>query len=238
MKKTNLIKYAATNLGLAFLFGFLCILQSVQVHAQDGTDIDGKKVQWGVHAGLSINKVDIYYVQSGSAHALKLGNHSFSVPGFDLAVFADIRLGRSLRLRAMPGMTLFGGDWKPGNTAAFPYPASSRKVESVCLNLPVDVKFSPFRLGSFSPYLSGGLGYSFDASSLRTNSEKILRLNTSDLRCLLGLGLDYYASGLKIGVECKAGFDVFAPSTSAADRSDGYYFQNSPMLVIGINVGV
>lgn len=110
-------------------------------------------------------------------------------------------------------------------------------MESVCLNLPVDVKFSPFRLGAFCPYLSGGLGYSLDVSSLHVNSEKILRLNASDLRCLLGLGVDYHTSGLEIGVECKVGFDLLAPSTDAADCSNGYYFQNSPMFVVGINVG-
>lgn len=224
--------------GLVFLLVFLFAFLSVQVYAQEGTDIGSKKVLWGVHAGASINKVDIYYVQSGSAHALKQGNHSFNVPGFDLAVFADVRLARSLRLRVMPGMTLFERKWEPGNISlVLPFQPNGLKMESVCLNLPVDVKFSPFRLGAFSPYLSGGLGFSFDVSSLHANSEKILRLNASDLRCLLGLGIDYHTSGLEIGVECKAGFDLFAPSTSATNLSNGYYFQNRSMLVVGINIG-
>lgn len=190
---------------------------------------------YGIHTGLSISKVDLYYIKSGEAYALKQDNYSFNVPGFNIAVSADIRLGRSFRLRVMPGMTLFGRDWKPDNVAVLPYTPSGYKVESVCMNFPVDVKYIPFRMGMFCPFLSGGLGYSIDFASIRASNEKILRLNTSDFRYLLGVGLDCNTKMLKIGLEFKAGFDLSAPSTSADKRPNAFYFQNSPTFVIGLN---
>ena len=148
---------------------------TTSAHAQDRTDFEGKNFLYGVRAGCAINKIELYYIQGGSAYALKQGNHSLTLPGCSLAVIADRKMGNRFSLRAMPGITLFKGSWEPKDITVLPNSTDNYTIESVCGELPVDVTYHPFRLGSFSPYQSAGLSYSLDLASLRGNRDRILR---------------------------------------------------------------
>lgn len=225
--------------GIAVMCGFLLSLLAAPAHAQtqDNGAADNKKMLYGIHLGFTENQVNLHYTQSGVAHALEQGNHSFYVPGVRLAVMGDLQLGRCFSLRAMPGVTLMDGKWKPDNVALLALPTVDYKVESVCGELPVDVKFHPFRKGNLQPYLAFGLCYSIDFAALHGNSdnESILRLNTSDLRYTCGLGLDCDTRYLRVGVELKAGFGLLQPGTGGNDRANSLYFKGGPTFSIGFN---
>ena len=152
----------------------LCVFQLsfffVPVYAQNQNrgDSDNHKVFYGIHLGFTENKVDLYYTQGGEAQALEQGDHSFYAPGFRIAVIGGVRLGKYFSLRAMPGVSIFGKSWKPSSNAEISTPSINYKVESVLGELPIDVKFHPFRIVNLKPqlvpsylvpYLTSGLSY-------------------------------------------------------------------------------
>ena len=231
----------------------LCILQlsflSLPAHSQkqDHGESDNRKTFYGLSLGLTRNNIDLYHTQNGVAHALEEGKHPFYAPGFRIAVIGGIRLGNYFSLRVMPGVSIFGKNWKPDNIAGSTSPSTNYKVESVLGELPVDIKFHPFRivnpkpqfiLSYLVPYLTSGLGYSFDFASQRTNNdaESIQRLNAHDLRYTCGLGLDCHMRYLTVGFEFKASFGLLSPNTSGTDHTNAFYFHSSPTLSIGINI--
>lgn len=213
----------------------LCILQlslfAEPVRSQE--QAGERKMYYGLHLGFSGNRIDLYGAQGSEVQAMD--NQSFYAPGLRIAVIGDLQMGRYFSLRAMPGVMLFGRSWEPEGIAV---PSIDYKVESVLGELPVDVKFHPFRKGNRQPYLCAGLHYGFDFASLRKDvaDGNIQRLNAHDLRYTCGLGLDCDTRFLRVGVELKAGFGLLAPHTGGTDRDKPLYFHGGPTFGIGINI--
>ena len=222
---------------MLFIVQLFLLSSPALAQEQDRGRFDNKKILYGIHLGFTANNVDLYYTQGGAAHALEEGNHSFAVPGFSIATMFDVRLGNYFSLRAMPGVTCFGHIWEPGNISVFVVPSGTYKVKSVLGELPVDVKFHPFRMGKWQPYITSGLSYGFDFGTLRdSDNEDIQRLNGHDLRYTCGLGIDCDTRYLRVGVELKAGFGLLSPNTDGTDHSNTFYFHGGPTFSIGFNI--
>ena len=205
----------------------LLSLLSGTAYAQNqyGGALDNHKFLYGIHLGFTDNEFDIYSTnggliasQDGTLHTD--GSH-YNTYGFRLAVIGEARLGRCFSLRMMPGVSLF----------------SALKLESVRGELPVDVKFHPFRWGKVEPYLTSGLGYGYDFATLRDDSHNVIKpLNAHDLRYNCGLGVDWYTRYLKVGIEMKAGFGLLPPNTGSSNPGSHSYFHCGPSFTLGLNI--
>ena len=218
-----------------FMLSLLSLLAGA-VHAQnqDNGAFSNRKFLYGIHLGLTDNQFGLYPDHGGliASQNSPLVNsefqnsnfefqNSYHARGFRLAVIGEARLGRCFSLRVMPGVSLF----------------RALKLESVRGELPVDVKFHPYRWGKVEPYLTSGLGYGFDFASLREDSHnKIKPLNAHDLRYTCGLGLDWYTRLVRVGFELKAGFGLLPPNTSGINPNSLSNFHCGPSFTLGINI--
>ncbi len=218
------------------LFVFQMSLLSGTAHSQvrDSSAWDNRKVHYGVHLGFTLNTVDLYSANGGTAHALEEGNHTIVTHGFRLATIGEVSLGRGFSLRAMPGVTLFSSRWEPtGMMLPASLESNNYKIESVCGELPVEVRAAA-RLGKWEPYLTAGLNYRFDFASLRGDNDNdiIQPLNAHDLSVTFGWGVDWYTRYIRIGFDFKARYGVLPPGTGG---SDPFYFLNKSSFCIGLN---
>lgn len=222
----------------------LCVFQlsffSLSAHSQerDSSALGNHKIFYGINVGFTVNTVELYSTLGGTAHALEEGNHTIYAPGFRMATIGEVRLGHGFSLRAMPGVTLFSSKWEPtGMMLPASLQSNSYKMESVCGELPVDVKFIAMRLGKLEPYLTAGFSYKFDFASLRSDSDNsmIQPLNSHDLNVSFGYGLDWYTRYLKVGFEFKASYGLLPPRTGGSDLTDPFYFHNGHTISIGLN---
>ena len=202
-------------------FVMLCILQlsllALPAYSQEQPQgaSDSHRLRYGLHLGFTENNVDIYSTQGGTVASDV--DHTFYAPGFRMAVIGELPLGRCFSLRAMPGVALF----------------SSYKLESVRGELPVDVKFHPYRWGRVEPYLTSGLGYGFDFASQREDGHTYIKpLNAHDLRYNCALGVDWQTPYVRVGLELKAGFNLLSPGTGGNNFS---YFYSGPTFGLGLN---
>ena len=217
----------------------LCIsllsLHFVPAHAQEG--FSNKKVLYGLHWGFTENWVDLYYSDiEGFAHPLDQGNHSFFAPGTRLNVMYDVRLGNYFRLRVMPGVSLTGRNWEPSGLSIPTSSTTDYKVISVCGELPVDVKFYPFRWDQL--YLTSGLSYSFDFTSLNKDLDEgtIQRLNAHDLRYICGVGYEFDTRYVRLGIELKATFGLPSSDIIIGTRPETFYYHSGPSFSFGFNI--
>lgn len=226
----------------------LCILQLVllinlPVHAQEQEHrgFNNRKVLYGLHEGFTLNWVDLYYSDvEGYSHPLDQGNHSFFAPGTRINVMYDMRLGRFFSLRVMPGVSLIGRAWEPGDISIPTSPSVEYKVKSVCGELPVDVKFHPFRWGDRQLYLTSGLNYSFDFTSLNKDLDEgtIQRLNAHDLRYICGVGYEFDTRYVRLGIEMKATFGLPSSDIIIGTRPETFYYHSGPTFSFGFNIEV
>jgi len=221
-----------------FIFQLPFLAMPAYSQEQDSKELNTPKAHYGIHVGLTENKIDLYYTQSGDVYALEQGNNSFYTLGFRIAVSYDYRLNRCFSLRAMPGVSLFSHNWEPGNVNIPMSSIGENKVQSMCGELPLDVKFHPFRIGNLQPFLTSGLAYNFDFTSLRhdNSSESINRMNSNDFRFTCGMGVDCYSRNITVGVELKASFGFINPSTSGTNYDNSFYFQGGPTFSLGFNI--
>lgn len=218
----------------------LCIsllsLHFVPAHAQEG--FDNRKALYGLHLCFTENRVDIYHTQGGEAYALKEGNHSFYAPGTRISVIWDFRMGDHFRLRAMPGVSLIGRTWVPDNISIPTSPSVEYKVKNVCGELPIDVKWIPFRWGNRQLYLASGLSYSFDFTSFNKDLDEgtIQRLNAHDLRYICGVGYEFDTRYVRLGIEMKATFGLPSSDIIIGTRPETFYYHNGPTFSFGFNI--
>ncbi len=211
------------SLGIALL----CIVLSAPAYSQSQEQggPDKHKFLYGIHLGFTDNQFDLYSTnggliasQDGTLHTD--GSH-YHERGFRLAVIGEARLGRCFSLRVMPGVSLF----------------RALKLESVRGELPVDVKFHPYRWGKVEPYLTSGLGYGYDLASTREDSHNYIKpLNAHDLRYTCGLGVDWYTRLVRVGFELKAGFNLLPPNTNGVNNNSLSYFHCGPSFTLGLNI--
>ncbi len=231
------IKQAALLLCISLLSNHF-----IPAHAQDQErgDFESRKVLYGFHSGFTVNGVDLYYTQGGKAYALKEGDHSFYAPGTRVSVIGDFRLGKHFRLRAMPGVSVFGSTWSTWEPtgSSVPTPITEYQILGVCGELPVEVKWIPFRWGDRQIYLASGLSYSFDFTSLAKDLDEgiIQRLNAHDLRYICGLGYEFDTRYFRLGIELKADWFSLLPTHTGGSLSNDFYFKNGPSFSLGFIV--
>ena len=208
MKKAGLI-------GLIVLIGLMC---PTKAYCQVGNlgKFDSRLLHFGIQVGLTMSKFDLEYTADETLRRDLQGTTSYFAPGFHIAVIGDLRLNDWFNLRLLPGVTLITRDvsyaWEPTYLASHRLAETSRNVESVYGDFPLEIKFRAMRYNNFRPYVTAGISYGFDFASLRKNrnrtDESIIRLEASDLRYTMGLGFDVFLRYVKFAIDLKMAFGL------------------------------
>lgn len=170
---------------------------------------DREKLHFGF--SLGVNKADFVLFQANIStrpdSILSVG----AVPdwGFNLGIISDLRLHDYLTLRFLPALSFQGRMLEyeidsastPGTNAFY---VEKKKVESVLLDFPINLKIRSERLNNMSAYLLAGGKFSIDlASQEKTTNPEIVKLNNKDWSFEAGFGLDFYLEYFKLSTELK-----------------------------------
>lgn len=202
---------------VVFLFP-LSICHTVRAQGQVGNlgQFDRRLLHYGIQVGYTQSKFDLRYSEDAELRQTLQGTTSYYAPGFHIAVIGDMRMGKWLNLRMLPGVTLVTREvsyaWERDYLASHRLAELSRNVESVYGDIPIELKLRSVRYGDFRPYLTAGVSYGFDFASLRKNrnqtNQSIIRLQPSDLRYSMGVGFDVFLRYVKFAIEMKMNFGL------------------------------
>ena len=202
-------------IGILALIGLIC---PTHIHCQVGNlgKFDSRLLHYGIQVGFTNSMFDLEFSQDDELRQTLQGSTSYFSPGFHIAVIGDLRLGKWFNLRLLPGVTLITREvtfsWEKGYLQTHRLAETSRNVESVYGDIPVELKFRSVRYGDFRPYLIGGISYGFDFASLRKNrnrtDQSIIRLEPHDFRYTLGVGFDVFLTYVKFALEFKMAFGL------------------------------
>ncbi len=134
--------------------------------------------------------------------------------GFDVGIVADLRLGEYLNLRFVPEISLL--DRKVAYNIQYlqsDLTVTEKKLESVCVDLPLLLKLKSSRMHNCRVYVIGGGQLSIDLASQakkkNKNSELVfLKLNRSEFQAQAGVGMDFYANLFKFSIEAKMSYGL------------------------------
>ena len=204
------IKY--TILGL-----LVCPLLSIS-QLRDGLNLedhDDKPFHFGINIGFNRSHFSFthhpIFLQRDSVMVVE----SINSTGLNLAWLVNKRLSDHFDIRTFPldltftekafEYTLKYPD-RPGGEDTI----TIKKVQSISLTLPFQLKFSSDRIGNFKVYMLGGVKAEFDmaANAGAREAENLIKLNRLDYGIEAGLGFHFYYPYFVLTPELKVGWGL------------------------------
>ncbi len=194
-----------------FLVSFLLLLTSpcMEIFGQKQKPLnrswyDDRLIHFGFSLGTNTMDYNITPDQSFYHTDSLYADVSHLFPGINIQIITDLRLNKYMNLRFLPGVSF-------GQRTVMYYKDQERygtdqRLESSYLEFPLSLKFKGDRLNNVRPYVVGGLNYRHDLSGKKEfNDEKpvYIRIRRPDLYYETGVGIDFYLTYFKLGVELK-----------------------------------
>ena len=189
-----------------------------------------------VHLGFALGVNMMSYVvteslvpQNGDIFHARVSN---LMPGFSVGFITDIRLAKYLSLRVTPTLQFASRTLTFKNESGDPFPFGrlpEQNMLSLPIEIPVTLKWSALREGDYRPYLTGGMGISYDFTR---DKERPVLQKAFDYFLTFGLGCDFYFSWFKLCPEIRyqVGFNnMLTPVSERPELSEPDYFYSNAL---------
>jgi hypothetical protein len=189
----------------AFFFSY--ISAQAQYRELNQEDHDAKPYYFGITLGMNLAKFHTemhpYYMEQDTVYTAEPINS----PGFHLGLLATFRLTRRFEFRFNPLLmfnerdlqyTLKYPDIQDGTNVV-------KKVESVIVSFPFQVKFNSDRIGNFRVYMLGGVKADIDLASNATarKADDMVKIGRYDYGLEGGIGFNFYYPSFILSPEIK-----------------------------------
>ncbi len=212
-----LLRRKITHIGIAILFcpliGFSQLRQAVN---QD--DHDDQTIRFGINLGTNRSHFSFthhpLFLQQAPLDSITV-IESVNSTGINLAWLVNIRLNEHFDLRTYPvDLTFTEKNFQYNVTypdgPAGETPVTAKKVQSISLSIPIQIKFSSDRINNFKVYMIGGGKAEYDLASnagARKAEDKI-KLKKLDYGVEAGLGFHFYFPMFVLTPEVKMGWGI------------------------------
>jgi Outer membrane protein beta-barrel domain len=213
----HLLRRKIINTGIVVFFcpliGFSQLRQEINQE-----DHDDKKIRFGINLGanrshFSFTHHPVFFEQAPYDSITVV--ESVNSTGINLAWLVNYRLSEHFDLRTYPVNLTFTEknflynvtypDGPAGET-----PVTQKKVQSISLSIPVQIKFSSDRINNFKVYMMAGGKVEYDLASnagARKAEEKI-KLKPLDYGIEAGIGFHFYFPMFVLTPEVKMGWGI------------------------------
>lgn len=201
------------------ILGFFICPRLSNAQLRDGINLpehDDKSIHFGINVGL--NRAHFSFTH----HPLFLQRDSVMVvesinsTGLNLAWLVDKRLSEHFNIRTFPLDLTFT---EKAFEYTLKYPSligggedtvTIKKIQSISLTFPLQLKFSSDRIGNFKVYMMGGGKVEFDmaANAGARKAENLIKLNRLDYGIEAGLGFHFYYPYFVLTPELKVGWGL------------------------------
>jgi hypothetical protein len=181
-------------------------------------DHDDKKIRFGINLGanrshFSFTHHPVFLLQAPLDSITVI--ESVNSTGINLAWLVNMRLGEHFDLRTFPvDLTFTEKNFQYNVTypdaPAGESPVTEKKVQSISLSIPVQIKFSSDRINNFKVYMMGGGKVEYDLASNAgaKKAEDKIKLKRFDYGVEAGLGFHFYFPMFVLTPELKMGWGI------------------------------
>jgi hypothetical protein len=200
-----------------FIVGFSFSFEG-KAQLRDGINLpdhDYKRIRFGINLG--INKSHFNFLH----HPVFLGQDSVMVvesvnsTGLNLAWLVNLNISEHFDIRTFPlNLTftekVFQYNLKYPDLPIGEDTVTSKKVQSISLTLPIQLKFSSDRINNFKVYMMGGVKAEYDLASNAgaRKAENLIKLNKFDFGVDAGIGFHFYFPMFVLTPELKVGWGL------------------------------
>lgn len=175
---------------------------------------DHKLIHFGFTVGF--NMMDVGLARNYDAENFIYADLSHPLPGFQVSIVSDLRLGDNWNLRFLPGIS-FGSrelDYyeydevaqQMGERVQLKDADNPVAIGPSFLDFPLLFKYRSERVNNYRPYLIGGINFRYDMSAKRqfdVESNEYVKFKPADFYLEFGFGVDTYLRFFKFAPELK-----------------------------------
>lgn len=140
---------------------------------------------------------------------------STPTPGFTIGILGNLRLGDYWDMRFIPSLS-FGERVLKYNILTIDEGVESiididKTITSTFIDFPLEFKYKSKRLNNFRAYVLGGVKYTLDLASQKSqeNTDDItVKINKHDLSVEVGVGVEFFTTYFKFGTQAKMGYGL------------------------------
>ncbi|MBO4362573.1 MAG: PorT family protein [Paludibacteraceae bacterium] len=220
------------NILLLLVIAVPLFAQGKQTTGMNNPYYDDKRVHLGFALGVNLMSyvvTESLIPQEGEIFHARVSN---MLPGFSVGFITDVRLAKYLNLRVTPTLQFSSRTITYKNESGNPFPygrAPEQSLLSLPIEIPVTLKWTAMRTGNYRPYLTGGMGISYDFTN---DKERPLLHRPFDYFLTVGLGCDFYLSWFKLCPEIRyqVGFNnMLTPISERPELSEPDYFYTNAL---------
>lgn len=163
---------------------------------------DSKPYYFGITFGFNYSAFQISQTESFALHdTFKIVQPGYG-PGFNLGIMGNLRLNKLIDIRFIPALVF---SEKPIRTIDMYGTEEKRSIESIYMNLPLQLKIKSDRIHNFRFYgLAGGkFDYDLAANARSRRQDEWLRVSPIDLGIELGVGFEFFYPNFIFSPEIK-----------------------------------
>jgi hypothetical protein len=205
-----LLRKKTTALVCCFLFS-LCFLQSFNAYSQRPLyqeDHDNKPYYFGITLAGNLSR----FQTTLHSHFLEQDSVMIAEPanagGFALGLSATARLSNRFEARFNPQLAFMDRSIFYKLKYEEPFHEGTdvvKKIESVIVSFPLQLKFNSDRIGNFRVYMLGGgkLDYDLASNARARKAEELVKIQKMDYGIEAGIGFNFYFQSFIFSPEIK-----------------------------------
>lgn len=231
------IKVKALKAGLLIAVLLVSLTARAQHHVPNMPEHDSKLYYFGITFGFNYSAFKINNTQSFAEHDTFRSVQPKYGPGFNLGIMGNLRLTKFVDLRFIPALVF--SDKKITTIDQFDK-EESRSVESIYMQLPLQLKFKSDRINNFRFYgiIGGKFDYDLSANSRSRRQDEWLRVSPVDFGAEVGIGFEFFYPNFIFAPEIKLsqGFRNTNYKDSQIPLSNTIDAMRTRMFVISIHL--
>ncbi len=182
-----------------------CALAQFNVY-EDDREYEARNFHFGISLGLNFSNYKVtldsnYFEQNEILEA-----HAVTNPGFGLGILASYHLSKAFELRFIPNLAFADRSiqYKMSTTDTIPL----KKIESVYLEFPFNLKYRSRPYHDFRMYVLAGFKYSIDMQSNASArlAEELIKVYKNDVALEYGVGCEFHLPLVTISPEIKISY--------------------------------
>jgi hypothetical protein len=203
---------------IIILVAFLILPSLCVAQLRDGINLedhDRKRIHFGINIGINRSHFSFthhpYFLQQDSVLVVE----SLNSTGLNLAWLVNLNLSDHFAIRTFPLNLTFSEKAfeynlkypdRPGGEDS----VSQKKIQSISLTLPIQLKFSSDRINNFKVYMMAGVKAEYDlaANAGARKAENLVKLNKLDYGIDAGIGFHIYFPMFVLTPELKVGWGL------------------------------
>jgi len=203
-------KASISKTGWCLLFGSILLLNKVSAQPRDlyQSDHDTKPYYFGITLGANLARFQTELHSRFLQYDSVLVAEPVNSGGFTLGLLATTRISDRFQFRFNPQLMFMERSLYYKLKEPDPFENSdeiTKRVESVTVSFPFQIKFQSDRIGNFRVYMLAGIKGDIDlASNARSKrADDLVKINKYDYGVELGLGFNFFFESFILSPEIK-----------------------------------